>query len=157
MNALATQILDLYKHHNLGIATAESCTGGMLAAALTAIPGSSSVFERGWVTYSNQAKHDELNVGLDDLVKFGAVSEVVAIAMAQGALDNSPADVAVSITGIAGPDGGSPEKPVGLVHFACTRRGHPPLHSQHIFSGNRDEIRLQATRTALNLLQERLL
>jgi nicotinamide-nucleotide amidase len=157
MKALATRILDLAKAQSATIATVESCTGGMVAAALTAIPGSSAVFERGWATYSNQAKHDEVGVPLALISAHGAVSEPVALAMAEGALRNSPVTLAVSITGIAGPDGGSKDKPVGLVHFACAKRGQPTLHRRHVFSGDRDQVRTQATMTALSLLEERLL
>jgi len=157
MIALSTKVLDLAKAKHLTIATAESCTGGMVAAALTSIPGSSAVLERGWVTYSNQAKQDELGVPQETLTKYGAVSEPVAIAMAEGALAHSPVDLAVSITGIAGPDGGSAEKPVGLVHFACAKRDAPTLHQRHIFTGNRDDVRQQAAMTALALLADRLL
>lgn len=151
---LASRILNRAKASGLTIATVESCTGGMIAAALTDIPGSSAAFERGWVTYSNQAKHDELGVSWQDLNMMGAVSQKVAVAMAEGALHHSPVDLAISVTGIAGPDGGSPEKPVGLVHFACARRGGATRHEHHIFQGDRTEIRAKATETALALLFE---
>ena len=156
MTDRAARLLDKAKALHLSLVTVESCTGGMVAGMLTAIPGASAVFERGWVTYSNAAKHQELGVSWADLDTFGAVSEQVAIAMAEGALAHSPADLAVSVTGIAGPDGGSAEKPVGLVYFACARRGHLTVHRRHIFSGNRDSIRAQAAETALDLLDERL-
>ena len=156
MKSLPARLLEKAKAHGLKIATVESCTGGMVAAALTAIPGSSAVFERGWVTYANQAKHDELGVSWDDLNTVGAVSQAVAVAMAEGALAHAPVDLAVSITGIAGPDGGTAEKPVGLVHFACARRGRPTRHARHIFNGDRDRIRTQAAQTALALLEDQL-
>ena len=152
MTDLAIRILDRAKALGLTIATVESCTGGMVAAALTDIAGSSAVFERGWVTYSNQAKHEELGVPWLDLNTVGAVSQAVAIAMAEGALRQSSVDLAVSITGIAGPGGGSPEKPVGLVHFACARRNAVTQFEHHIFQGDRAAIRSQATKTALALL-----
>ena len=151
------RVLDLAKHAGLTVATVESCTGGMVAAALTAIPGSSAVLERGWVTYANQAKHDEVGVPWDVLTVHGAVSPQTAMAMAEGALTHSPVDVAIAITGIAGPDGGTNAKPVGLVHFACARRHRATRHEQHIFSGDRAAIRAQAAAAALTLLAETLL
>src|SRR3982751_3041231 len=122
-SALARSLLDLCRSRKLTIATAESCTGGLVAAALTAIPGSSDVVDRGFVTYSNAAKTEMLGVPADLIATHGAVSEPVARAMAEGALSRSNADVAVAITGIAGPDGGSDAKPVGLVHLAAARNG----------------------------------
>jgi nicotinamide-nucleotide amidase len=119
----AKRLLALCRVRGLKIATAESCTGGLVAAALTEIPGSSDVVERGFVTYSNEAKHEMLGVPNAILRKFGAVSRQTAQAMARGALKNSAADIAVSITGIAGPGGATPGKPVGLVHFAAAARG----------------------------------
>jgi nicotinamide-nucleotide amidase len=119
----ARALLDLCRARKLTIATAESCTGGLVAATLTEIPGSSDVFERGFVTYSDAAKAAMLGVPTSVLERFGAVSRETAEAMAQGALAHSPADLAVSITGIAGPGGGSPGKPVGLVHFAAAAHG----------------------------------
>ncbi len=133
----------------LMVACAESCTGGLISAALTAIAGSSSVVERGFVTYSNDAKTDMLGVPAQLIATHGAVSAEVAIAMAQGALSHSRAHLALSVTGIAGPGGGSPGKPVGLVHFAAIRQGSPPQGAQRIFSGDRDEVRRQAALFAL--------
>ncbi len=153
---IVSKILDRAKMQHLTIATAESCTGGMVAAALTSIPGSSAVLDRGWVTYSNHAKRDELGVPMDLINAHGAVSEQVAVAMAEGALSHSTVDIAVSITGIAGPDGGTADKPVGLVYFACAMRGHQTIHLHHIFLGNRNEIRRQAANAALTLLDKRL-
>ena len=121
VRALALEVLRVCEARGLMVATAESCTGGMVAAALTDIPGSSNVFERGYVTYSNAAKADCLGVGMALIETDGAVSERVARAMAEGALAHSHADLAVSITGIAGPGGGTAGKPEGLVHFACSR------------------------------------
>jgi nicotinamide-nucleotide amidase len=116
------------KDRGLRVATAESCTGGLVAAALTEVAGASAVFDRGFVTYSNDAKRDMLGVPDAVIAANGAVSAQTACAMAQGALAHSLADIAVSITGVAGPGGGSPEKPVGLVHFACARRGGSVVH-----------------------------
>ena len=134
------------------LATAESCTGGLVAAALTAIAGSSDVVDRGFVTYSNEAKHEMLGVGWDTLDKHGAVSEPVARAMARGALTQSLSDISVSVTGVAGPGGGSTEKPVGLVHVAAARAGFELIAERHVFPGDRDGIRRLATITALSLL-----
>ena len=157
METLASRILDLAKAQKLWIATVESCTGGMVAAALTAIPGSSAAFERGWITYDNRAKREEVGVPADILDSVGAVSAETALAMAEGALAHAPVDVAVSITGIAGPGGGDAEKPVGLVYFACARRGQPTRQVRHLFPGDRSEIRQAASRTALELLEQALL
>ncbi len=147
-------VLQAARDAGLKIATAESCTGGMVAAALTDVAGSSDVFERGFVTYSNEAKVEML--GIDPTLTGpdgpGAVSEPVARAMAEGAVRYSGADVAVSITGIAGPGGGSAEKPVGLVHFATARLGRRAAAEHRIFAGDRAAVRTQAARHALALL-----
>src|SRR5690606_24960918 len=138
----ASEISKRLKAANLSLVTAESCTGGLIAAAITEIPGSSDVLERGYVTYSNPAK--ESNLGVPDAVlkKYGAVSEETARAMAEGALAHSKAGVAISVTGIAGPDGGTPEKPVGLVHFAAAKRGGLTLHREMRFGDlGRSEVR----------------
>ncbi len=156
MSPLSLEILRLGRKKSLSVTTAESCTGGMVAAALTDVAGSSAVFERGFVTYSNQAKIDLLGVPEEILSAHGAVSEPTARAMAEGALANSRADVAVAITGVAGPDGGSPEKPVGLVHFATARTGRKTRHLAHTFPGDRAAVRAAATETALGLLAGRL-
>ena len=137
------------------ITTAESCTGGMVAGALTEVPGASEAMDRGFITYSNDAKHDLLGVPKALLVKHGAVSEEVARAMAEGALEAAGAGVAVAITGIAGPGGGSAEKPVGLVHFAAVRKGAPTLHREKRFGNiGRSEIRKVSVLAALELLAE---
>jgi nicotinamide-nucleotide amidase len=142
---------------NIKLATAESCTGGMVAAAVTDIAGSSSVFERGFVTYSNEAKTEMLGVPADLIARLGAVSREVAIAMATGAIDNSNACISVAITGIAGPAGGSPEKPVGLVHFAVARHGKTAIHNVQKFGSlSRAEIRSKATAHALSLVLSQL-
>ena len=139
------------------VTTAESCTGGMVAAAITDIAGSSAVFDRGFVTYSNQAKTQMLGVPEKLIMAHGAVSEAVAKAMAQGALKNSSATLAVSITGIAGPSGGSETKPVGLVHFACATKRGKEWHEKKIFDGDRAAIRLAARDHALQMLGKALI
>ena len=153
---LADEVLAANRGAGKRIAVAESCTGGLVAGVLTEIAGSSDVFDRGWVTYSNEAKMQLLGVSSDILDTFGAVSIAVAWAMAQGALARSDADVAVAITGIAGPGGGSEKKPVGTVVFARARRGADPkeiVADQKNFGDlGRSEIRLQAVRCALELL-----
>jgi nicotinamide-nucleotide amidase len=141
----------------LRIATAESCTGGLVAALLTEIPGASAHVERGFVTYSNEAKAEMLGVPADLIAAHGAVSEPVARAMAEGALARSRADIAVSVTGVAGPKGGTPAKPVGLVHLAAARRGRPTLHREMRFGDlGRSEIRLRSVAAALALLKDAL-
>ncbi len=151
--ALAAEILDLCREAHLTLAIAESCTGGLIAAALTDIAGSSDVVERGFVTYADQAKTDLLGVPAALIKTQGAVSEPVARAMAAGALERSPADVAVAVTGIAGPGGATPGKPVGLVHLAAARRGRKVLHERHVFAGDRAQVRLSAVAGALNLVR----
>jgi len=152
IETLAQQIIAQYARDKRRIVTAESCTGGMVAAALTSVPGSSEVFDRGFVAYSNASKTDLLGVLPDVLETYGAVSSHVAEAMAEGALEYSQADVAVSITGIAGPGGASDLKPVGLVYFGFAARRGPNFHLRCEFSGDRESVRLQATHEALKLL-----
>jgi nicotinamide-nucleotide amidase len=151
----AKALLDEFERRRRKLATAESCTGGLLAGLLTEIAGSSTVFERGFVTYSNSAKTELIGVPPALIERHGAVSEEVARAMAEGALARAPVDVAVSVTGIAGPDGGSPEKPVGLVYFAAAPRGRPTLTRECRFGdiGRRD-IRLASVREAIALTRE---
>src|SRR5215468_11619677 len=149
----ARALLDLCRGKKLTIAAAESCTGGLVAATLTEIPGSSDVFERGFVTYSNAAKEAMLGVPAATLERFGAVSRETAEAMANGALAHSPADLAVSITGIAGPGGGSPGKPVGLVHFAAAARGGPLVHHESRYGDiGRAQVRHVSVKQALEML-----
>lgn len=136
----------------LTVATAESCTGGMIAAALTDIAGSSDVVDRGFVTYSNAAKAEMLGVPAALIAAVGAVSEAVARRMAEGALERSPADLAVAVTGIAGPGGGSADKPVGLVWFGLARRGRPTRALHHVFPGDRAAVRRATVAEALRLL-----
>ena len=151
--ALSRRVLDACKAAGLMTATAESCTGGMVAAALTDIAGSSAVVERGFVTYSNEAKAELLGVPMAVIIEHGAVSEPVARAMAEGALTKSRADLAVAITGIAGPGGGTTEKPEGLVHFACARTGHPTVHARIEFGApGRPEVRRRSVDQALGML-----
>ncbi|MEX2200641.1 MAG: CinA family protein [Dongiaceae bacterium] len=152
----AAEIVTHYRKAGLRIVTAESCTGGMIAAALTDIAGSSDVFERGFVTYSNDAKHELIDVPRATLDAPGAVSAETAEAMARGALARSHADVALSVTGVAGPGGGSAEKPVGLVYFGVARKGGQVRVVREVFAGDRAAIRRAATTRALDLLANAL-
>jgi nicotinamide-nucleotide amidase len=152
--ALSRSLLDLCRMRKLTIATAESCTGGLVAGALTDIPGSSDVIDRGFVTYSNEAKTELVGVPADLIAHHGAVSVHVAREMAAGALKRSKADVAVAVTGIAGPGGGSEAKPVGLVYLAVARRGSEPAIERHQFHGNRAAIRQATVERALEMLAE---
>ncbi|MEJ0025643.1 MAG: CinA family protein [Rhizomicrobium sp.] len=137
----------------LRVATAESCTGGLIGGLLTEIPGSSAVFDRGFIVYTNRAKQDLLNVPGDLIADMGEVSEAVARMMAEGAVENSNAQLAVAVTGIAGPGGGSPMKPIGLVHVAACREGRSILHEAHRFGDiGRTEVRLKTCEAALSLL-----
>lgn len=155
--ARAEHLLRLTKARRYTIATAESCTGGLIAATLAAVPGASASLERGFVTYANEAKIEMLSVRLAMLREHGAVSREVALAMAQGALMHSPADIVVAVTGVAGPDGGTPEKPVGLVHIAAARRDGPVVHEEKRFGAiGRHEIQ-EATVAAAFELMERVL
>ena len=149
---LTEALVKVASEKELTIATAESCTGGLIAACLTEASGASHVLKRGFVTYANEAKTDLLWVPQTLFPKVGAVSEEVARAMAEGALDRANADLAVSATGIAGPGGATDTKPVGLVHIAAARKGGPTLHRKEVFSGNRQSVRAQAVETALELL-----
>ena len=151
MRETAERVLLLCRQHKLKVVTAESCTGGLIAATLTAIAGSSDVVDRAFVTYSNEAKREMIGVPWDAILGHGAVSEPVARAMATGALARSNADISVSVTGVAGPGGGSAEKPVGLVHLAAVRRGFEPVAEHHVFPGDRDGIRRVTVLTALTM------
>ena len=154
--AKAREVVDANRKAGRKLAVAESCTGGLVCAALTEIPGSSEVLDAGYITYSNEAKIADLHVSEEVVETFGAVSIATAWAMAQGALDSSNADVAVAITGIAGPDGGTPNKPVGTVVFARAERQPGPddvTADQKVFENeNRAGVRLQAALCALDLL-----
>ena len=151
---LAMLILDDAEQARLRICTAESCTGGLVAALFTDIPGSSTVFERGFVTYSNRAKEEMLGVPGDVLADYGAVSEPVARMMAEGALEASRANIAVAITGVAGPGGGTRMKPVGTVHVACARENRAVVHEMlQVGDIGREGVRMAAVECALNLIQ----
>jgi nicotinamide-nucleotide amidase len=153
----ARRLIATLEARELMLATAESCTGGLVSGLLTSVPGSSAVVERGFVTYSNAAKSDLLGVDPELIERHGAVSEEVARAMAAGALVRSDADVAVSVTGIAGPSGGSAEKPVGLVHLAVARIDGPTLHIERRYGArDRQAIRLAAVEDAVLLALEAL-
>ncbi|KAB2917930.1 MAG: CinA family protein [Hyphomicrobiaceae bacterium] len=151
----AAQLLDACRRCKLRVATAESCTGGLIAGLLTEIPGSSDVVERGFVTYSNEAKVEMLGVPADLIRTHGAVSEAVARAMSEGALAHSRADIAVAVTGVAGPGGGSAAKPVGLVHLALARTGRPTQHRElRLGDIGRGPVRHATVAAALDLLRE---
>jgi nicotinamide-nucleotide amidase len=157
LRARAEALLAAARAQGLKIATAESCTGGLIAGLLTEIPGSSDVLDRGFVTYSNQAKEEMLSVPGAMIRQHGAVSESAARAMAEGAIRNSTAQISVAITGVAGPGGGSDEKPVGLVHIAAARAGEATLHRECRFGDiGRSKIRLASIETALEMLQSLL-
>ena len=151
----ARRLLATCRARGLLLATAESCTGGLIAGALTEIPGSSDVVERGFVTYSNEAKASMLGVPRQMIERHGAVSAEVARAMAEGALAHSAAHLAVSVTGVAGPGGGSAKKPVGLVHFGCATKTGPVRHMEKRFGDiGRGEVRRLSVVAALALLEE---
>ncbi len=155
LNDEARQLLERLRALKLMLVTAESCTGGLIAGLFTEIPGSSDVLERGYVTYSNAAKSECLGVPPDLVARHGAVSAEVALAMAEGALSPSHAGIAVSVTGVAGPGGGSAAKPVGLVHFAVAMTGRPTAHMERRFGDvGRSRIRLDSVRAALGLLAD---
>jgi nicotinamide-nucleotide amidase len=154
---LADRFLKACSRRKILSATAESCTGGMIIALLTDIPGSSSMVDRGFVTYSNEAKMEMLSVSAETLKTYGAVSPETALEMAAGALKHSRAGIALAVTGIAGPDGGTAEKPVGLVWFGLAVAGKPPFAEKRQFENEgRDHVRRQTVRTALQLGLEAL-
>ncbi len=151
----ACQLLDHAHDRKLQLATAESCTGGLLAALLTDVRGRGHVFERGFVTYTNEAKSEMLGIPMDLIEQHGAVSQTIALAMAQGALERSQADFALSITGFAGP--GGPDDEEGLVHFACARRDGEPCHREEHFGAiGRGGVRIAALEVALSMMDEAL-
>ena len=157
IETLARLLIDEARQRNLRLVTAESCTGGLVAGAICSIAGASDVFERGFVTYTNRAKQEVLGVPGDLLADVGAVSEPVARMMAEGALENSNAHLAVAITGVAGPGGGTRMKPVGTVHIATARTNHGLHHTQEFFQfETRSEIQLAAVQAALSALRERI-
>ena len=149
MDILAAQVGGILKAHGLMLATAESCTGGGVAQVVTEVAGSSAWFERGFITYANDAKREMLGVAQDTLLQHGAVSEAVVREMVEGALRHSHAHIALAVSGIAGPGGGTAEKPVGTVWFAWGIKGGTCVAQLHHFSGNRAEIRAHAVRIAL--------
>ena len=149
MDILAAQLGGLLKSHGLMLATAESCTGGGVAQAVTSVAGSSAWFERGFVTYSNQSKQEMLGVSEVTLMQHGAVSEATVREMVAGALEKSGAQMALAVSGIAGPDGGTPDKPVGTVWFAWGLKNSVVHAERHQFLGNRAEVRAHAVHTAL--------
>ena len=149
--ARAEQLLTACRQQKIKIATAESCTGGLIAGCLTAVAGSSEVVERGFVTYSNEAKMEMIGVPADLIERVGAVSEEVSRAMAEGALEHSHAQLSLAVTGVAGPGGGTAEKPVGLVHISCARIGGATRHERHIYTGDRDAVRMATVETALDM------
>ncbi|MDP1736143.1 MAG: CinA family protein [Caulobacter sp.] len=155
VETLARLLIDEVRERHLRITTAESCTGGLVAAAICSIPGASDVFERGFVTYTNRAKQEMLGVPGDLIADFGEVSEPVARMMAEGALANSHAHIAVAITGVAGPSGGSPMKPVGTVHIATARSTAGIRHRHELFEGEtRLEVQMAAAAVALQMLRD---
>ncbi|GAK70877.1 hypothetical protein RRU01S_14_00980 [Agrobacterium rubi TR3 = NBRC 13261] len=155
IEALAQRIITDFTSRGHMLSTGESCTGGLIAGALTEIAGSSSVVDRGFVTYTNDAKMDMLGVAAVTLESFGAVSKETALQMAHGALYRSRAQFSIAVTGIAGPGGGSPLKPVGLVHLAAKTRNGPALHREMRYGDiGRDQVRLSTVKTALEMLIE---
>ncbi len=152
MRDAAERVLFACRKRGFKVVTAESCTGGLIAATLTAIAGSSDVVDRAFVTYSNEAKREMIGVSWDAILGHGAVSDPVARAMATGALARSNATLAVSVTGVAGPGGGTSEKPVGLVYFGAARTGFDTIAERHVFPGDRDGIRRVTVLTALTML-----
>ena len=153
---LAQSVLDACRARNWRLATAESCTGGLVAAAFTAIAGSSDIVERGFVTYSNEAKSELLGVSPEIIAAHGAVSAETTAAMARGAVARAPVDLAISVTGIAGPGGATPTKPVGLVLLGLARRDGRCRTERHVFPGDRSAIRQAAVHRALELLDAEL-
>lgn len=156
--ALAEICIATARKQKLKLVIAESCTGGLIAAYLTSVPGASDVFDRGFVTYSNEAKQELLQVPSDLIAAHGEVSDAVVRAMAQGALIHGHGDISVAVTGIAGPDGGSPSKPIGLVYIGSARRNGATLAEEHRFGDiGRTEVREQTALRAMELLLERII
>lgn len=157
LTALARSVVEEAAAQQCMIATAESCTGGLISSSLTAVPGSSSTFLCGFVTYADEAKTRLLGVPSAAIDELGAVSDVVAAAMAEGAVAHSGADMAVAVTGIAGPGGGTTEKPVGLVYLSLAERNEDAVVKRYVFAGTRDDIRRSTVGAALELLHSRLI
>jgi len=157
IETLARLVIDDAREKSLRIVTAESCTGGLVAGAICSIPGASDVFERGFVAYTNRAKQELLGISGDMIADLGAVSEPVARMMAEGAVEHSHAHVSVAITGVAGPHGGSPLKPVGTVHFATARANQSVHHRLEMFEfETRWEVQMAAVQVALEMLRDRM-
>ena len=157
IQTLARLVIDDARERSLRLVTAESCTGGLVAAAICAVPGASDVFERGFVAYTNRAKQEQLGVSGDMIADLGAVSEPIARMMAEGALEHSHAHVAIAITGVAGPGGGTPLKPVGTVHFATARANQSVHHRMEMFDlDERWDIQIASVQMALELWRARL-
>ena len=157
VDTLARLVIDAARERSLRLVTAESCTGGLVAAAICAIPGASDVFERGFVAYTNRAKQEMLSVSGDLIADLGAVSEPIVRMMSEGALENSHAHVSVAVTGVAGPGGGTPMKPVGTVHFATSRANQSVHHRMEVFEfETRWEVQMAAVQVALEMLRDRL-
>jgi len=154
--ALADSVIRMALQKKLHIGTAESCTGGLISACLTEVPGASEVFDQGFVTYSYESKSSQLGVAPKTILEHGAVSAETALAMAEGALRASSADLAVSATGIAGPGGGTPDKPVGLVYLGIALRSGKSYALKNNFDGNRTAVRLKTVEAALTLLKKEL-
>ena len=155
LDSLATEVLKRCKTAGIMLSTVESCTGGMVAATLTGIPGASAVVERSFITYSNEAKVELVGIPMQLIINHGAVSEPVARAMAEGALAYAPVDLAIGITGIAGPGRRQTDKPEGLVHFACARRGCETVHTKTKFGVlGRSEVRYRSVIQALRMLRD---
>ena len=154
--AEAETVLDACRANGIRLATAESCTGGLIAATLTAVAGASDVLDRGFVTYTNEAKHDLIGVPMTTIEAHGAVSEEVARAMAEGALARSRATIAVSVTGLTGPGGGSAEKPVGTVCFGLAKTGEPAATERRVFPGDRAAIRAAAVAHVFAMIRARV-
>jgi nicotinamide-nucleotide amidase len=157
IQTLARLLVDECRERRLRVVAAESCTGGLVSSAITAVSGASDIFDRGLITYSNRAKQELLGVSGDMLADYGAVSEPVARMMAEGALENSNAHISVAITGVAGPTGGTELKPIGLVHLATARANQSVMHRVERFGDiGREEIQLGAVRMALEMLRDRV-
>tara|TARA_B100000315_G_scaffold259931_1_gene318178 strand:- start:3360 stop:3848 length:489 start_codon:yes stop_codon:yes gene_type:complete len=152
LTELTSELIGKCREAGIKIATAESCTGGLIAGCLTSVSGSSDVFERGFNTYSNEAKNEMLGVPMDEISVHGAVSEPVAKAMCEGALKNAPVQLTVAVTGIAGPGGGTPDKPVGTVQIASACTGRPTINERFLFTGDRDAVRLSTVKAAIEMM-----
>jgi nicotinamide-nucleotide amidase len=150
------ELLKKLKAQKKRICTAESCTAGLVSAALTEIPGASDAFERGYVTYSNESKIELLTVPTFYIEDYGAVSMETVVAMAEGALLMSKADISIAVSGVAGPDGGTEEKPVGTVYIASAFKGHDTVYERHLFSGSRHTIRMKAVEATIDLALRRM-